>query len=76
VCLVLVIHHAKGMCRIKLSFVASLVSPYFFKLCYFRLNVTEHKMSLLFSLQLLSKIFLVLGIIQRDNLTNVINVFM
>jgi hypothetical protein len=72
----LIIRHAKRMRRIILSSVASLAIPYFSTLPHKRQDFQEEKNLLnikcvfRFSVQLLSKTFLILRIIQED-ITNV-----
>jgi hypothetical protein len=66
----LLIQHATRMRHVVTSFVAARSVPYFstlsHKRCDFWKNVTEIKCVFLFSLQLSSKTFLILGIIKRD----------
>ena len=71
----LLIQHAKRACHIVSIFVASLALPYLSLLSHkrhdFRENVIEHKMCVLIFSTTLSKVFLVLRVIQRDIFINV-----
>ena len=76
--LALVIQHAKHILRIALSSVACLALPHFSMLPHKRQDFRKKKKILLnikcvfcSSLQILSKIFLMLTRIQRDTMTNV-----
>ena len=75
-CVALVIQHAERMLRFILPPVACLALPYFSTLSHKRhgdckTSLLGHQMCV-FSLQLLSEIFLVLTITQRDSIINVL----
>ena len=76
VSVVLVIQHAKRMLHYYIVTVAYLALPYFSTLSHkmhdFRKKkVIEHKIMVLFSIQLLSETFLILRTIQSDIIINV-----
>ena len=72
---ILFFQYSTRMRHIVTSFVDPRSPPYFstlsHKRCDFRKKVTEHKIVVWFSVQLLSKTFLIRRIIQRDIVINV-----